>query len=203
MGHGDEKIINCYRDWANLCTGLGLIFGATAIVLLAAGRTNLGAAFMLAAVLCDLLDGTIARASRGRTELESTFGGALDSLSDMLHSGAAPALYIAIHGHFAPWAVLLSIGIVVSGGTRLAYFNSVGLGESGTYTGVPIFFMPVWVVFWTLGLSASTAWEPILVVPIAGMCVAQVSRIQVRKLKGPLLYAFISLVTILIIYLIK
>lgn len=199
----ETKIINCYRDRANLCTGLGLAFGALALVLLAAGRMGFGAAAMCAAVLCDLLDGAIARSSHGRTELDASFGGALDSLSDMLHSGAAPALYIGIQGHFSPWAMLLAVGIVLSGGTRLAYFNSVGLGESGTYTGVPIFFMPIWVILWNLGFKITDVPDVFLIVPVMGMCIAQTSRIQVPKLKGSALYAFCVLVTILILYLIK
>lgn len=92
---------------------------------------------------------------------------------------------------------------MISGGTRLAYFNSVGLGESGTYTGVPIFFMPVWIVLWNLGLSASGAPHISLAIPVAGMCAGQISRIQVPKLKGPALHVFCALVAILILYLLK
>lgn len=78
----------------NLVTMLGLCAGLTAIRFLMAGNFQLAVWLILFSALIDGLDGFLAR----RLQATSDFGAQLDSLSDFLSFGVAPALLIY---HFA------------------------------------------------------------------------------------------------------
>src|SRR6476620_8333103 len=74
----------------NLFTLAALFGGFYAVVMAMDGRFDLAAAGIFCAMVLDSLDGRVAR----MTNTQSTFGEQMDSLSDMVSFGAAPALIV-------------------------------------------------------------------------------------------------------------
>lgn len=73
-----------------LLTAGNLACGITAILCAAHNMLEVGAIMVFAAMVCDLLDGKVARL----TKTEGPFGAELDSLSDVVSFGVAPAILV-------------------------------------------------------------------------------------------------------------
>lgn len=130
----------------NMITAASLFFGFLAMKLALDGRLSEGnsqaflyAAYsILAAAVCDGLDGSVARLTR----TQSAFGVQLDSLCDMVSFGIAPAFLAynyALHGS-ARIGFAACFIYAICGALRLARFNvqsSVGKA-GGNFTGIPI-----------------------------------------------------------------
>lgn len=120
------------------------ICGTVAIFLcldyLAAGdRRLLWIAFLLlpVALACDVLDGYVARLSKTR---QSLFGADLDSLSDVISFGVAPAVLGFTLGLRGGWDMLVLTYFVVCGVSRLARFNVTAAALADTVTGKVMYF---------------------------------------------------------------
>src|SRR5215467_9497461 len=85
-------------------------------------RRFLWTAFVLlpAALVCDILDGYVARLDRSR---QSRLGADLDSLADVISFGVAPAVLGFTLGMRGGWDMLILAFFVVCGISRLARFN--------------------------------------------------------------------------------
>jgi len=105
----------------NLITLLALCSGITAIRLGIEGRYELAIASVMVAVVLDALDGRLARLLKGT----SRFGAELDSLTDFVNFGVAPALLLYIWSlnslRTAGWVIALIYAICCA--LRLARFN--------------------------------------------------------------------------------
>ncbi|MGE3849404.1 MAG: CDP-alcohol phosphatidyltransferase family protein [Gammaproteobacteria bacterium] len=106
-----------------------------------ARHTLFGAAFcLLAALVCDICDGRVARAGGGG----SSFGRELDSLADIISFGVAPAAIAFAAGLDAWLDVAALVFFVLCGLARLARYNvtAEALAEPGRavryYQGTPI-----------------------------------------------------------------
>lgn len=110
------------RLFPNMITIAGLCCGLSSIRFAIDGRWEVAVAFILAAALIDGMDGRVAR-MLGAT---SVFGAQLDSLSDFVCFGVAPALLLytwQLHDiRGIGWAV--SLFFVVCTALRLARFNT-------------------------------------------------------------------------------
>ncbi|KIL44483.1 CDP-diacylglycerol--serine O-phosphatidyltransferase [Jeotgalibacillus soli] len=119
---------------ANMLTLSNLTLGGFATLFITSGQFNLGALLIFIAASMDRLDGMAAR----RFGIESEFGKQLDSMSDMVSFGIAPALLI-YHGILHDLGIsgmLLAIFFIGCGAFRLARFN---ITESSSYfQGLPI-----------------------------------------------------------------
>ncbi len=96
-----------------------------------------GSAILLAAVF-DVLDGRVARLTKGTSE----FGVQYDSLCDLVSFGCAPAVMMYLYGlsHFGRIGWVICFLFMACGALRLARFNvmsSIGKA-SGDFTGLPI-----------------------------------------------------------------
>jgi len=120
----------------NLFTLAALFGGFYAIVMAMNGRFDQSAVGIFCAMVLDSLDGRVAR----MTNTQSTFGEQMDSLSDMVSFGAAPALIVY------EWALkgLGKLGwiaaFVYCAGTmlRLARFNTnIGVVDKRFFQGLP------------------------------------------------------------------
>jgi CDP-diacylglycerol--serine O-phosphatidyltransferase len=109
-----------------------------------ADRSRLWAAFVLlpVALLCDVLDGYVARFNRKR---QSALGADLDSLADIISFGVAPAVLGFTLGLRGGWDVLVLTFFIACGVSRLARFNvtSAVLADEATgkvryFEGTPI-----------------------------------------------------------------
>jgi CDP-diacylglycerol--serine O-phosphatidyltransferase len=90
--------------------------------LAADNRRFLWSAFFLLplALVCDVLDGYIARLDRER---QSALGADLDSLADVISFGVAPAVLGFTLGLRGGWDVMILTYFVICGVSRLARFN--------------------------------------------------------------------------------
>lgn len=118
-------------------TTLNILCGTTAVILSVNRLFEPSAWFIIVAVLCDGMDGKLAR----WTGCESEFGMHLDSLGDLISSGIAPMVLI-YSGFFrsADWTVSwICLLYVFAGAFRLARFNLIQKGDrSHGYIGLPI-----------------------------------------------------------------
>ena len=112
--------------------------GFLACGLAAAGKPELAALTILAAVLMDSLDGALARS----LEAESPFGAELDSLADVVSFGVAPALLAGSllpgNGQVLVWALMAVYPLCAA--WRLARFNVIhndDAEEHGMFVGLP------------------------------------------------------------------
>ncbi len=113
--------------WADLLTIANASCGTIAIFLcldyLATDNARfLWTAFILlpAALVCDVLDGYVARLDKKR---QSVLGADLDSLADVISFGVAPAVLGFTLGLRGGWDMLILTYFVVCGVSRLARFN--------------------------------------------------------------------------------
>ena len=120
----------------NAITLAALFSGFYAIVMAINGRFELACIAVFVAAVLDSLDGRVAR----MTNSQSAFGAQMDSLSDMVSFGAAPALIVYI------WALkdLGKVGFIpafvyISGAAlRLARFNvNIGVVDKRFFQGLP------------------------------------------------------------------
>jgi CDP-diacylglycerol--serine O-phosphatidyltransferase len=89
------------------------------------------------ALVCDVLDGIVARANRRR---QSVLGGDLDSLADVISFGVAPAMLGYTLGLRGGWDMLCLTYFVVCGVSRLARFNVTAAALADADTGKVKYF---------------------------------------------------------------
>ena len=144
--------------------------------------------FIGAAAVFDFLDGAMARLLKAYSKI----GAELDSLSDLVSFGVAPAfLMFNIMGHFAQlsgsdamlWLQYSALLVPVFGALRLARFNVMDVGDT-TFHGLPI---PSAAIF-LIGIAGwvNDYYYPghvIVAVLIALVSVAMVGRFRMFSLK--------------------
>jgi CDP-diacylglycerol---serine O-phosphatidyltransferase len=124
------------KSLPNLFTVGNLFLGIISIILVFNNNPELAAIMVIVAMLLDGLDGRVARA----LNVQSEFGKELDSLSDVISFGVAPAfiMYVVAFSEMNPAAAWLVTGIFpICGALRLARFNVVA-GTPGYFIGLPI-----------------------------------------------------------------
>src|ERR1700730_9399252 len=120
----------------NMFTIGNLFLGIIAIILVFNNNPPLAAMFVIIAMLLDGLDGRVARALNAQSE----FGKELDSLSDVISFGVAPAfiMYQAAFQEINPALAWIVTAIFpICGALRLARFNVID-GIPGYFIGLPI-----------------------------------------------------------------
>jgi CDP-diacylglycerol---serine O-phosphatidyltransferase len=129
-----EKMIA--KSIPNLFTVGNLFLGVISIILSFNGEPNTAALLVIIAMLLDGLDGRVARA----LNVQSEFGKELDSLSDVISFGVAPAfiMYQAAFMETPPALAWIVTAIFpICGALRLARFNVID-GIPGYFIGLPI-----------------------------------------------------------------
>lgn len=124
----------CKAQLANTLTLTNISLGAFAIIHTIKGNLELSLLLIFIAALADRLDGMAAR----KFQIESELGKQLDSMSDIISFGVAPALliYQAGLGSLGASGAFCTVLYIVCGAFRLARFN---ITESSSYfTGLPI-----------------------------------------------------------------
>jgi CDP-diacylglycerol--serine O-phosphatidyltransferase len=120
----------------NLFTVGNLFLGIISIILVFNNNPDLAAIMVIIAMLLDGLDGRVARA----LNVQSEFGKELDSLSDVISFGVAPAFImyvVAFTGLNDATAWIATAIFPICGALRLARFNVVA-GTPGYFIGLPI-----------------------------------------------------------------
>ena len=125
----------------NAVTALALCVGLTSVRFAIAGEWDKAIIAIVAAGVLDGMDGRIARMLRGQTR----FGAELDSLSDVIAFGVAPAIVLHLWSlqHLPRFGWLFALAYAVCMALRLARFNAnIDVEEqphksAGFLTGVP------------------------------------------------------------------
>jgi CDP-diacylglycerol--serine O-phosphatidyltransferase len=122
----------------SLFTCGNMTFGILSMITSIKGNFIPAAWLLVFAMACDILDGRIAR----MTKTTSEFGIQMDSLSDMISFGTAPALlmYMLILNRLGRLGVAITILYVLCSGLRLAKFNVTATKPhpaSNTFSGLP------------------------------------------------------------------
>lgn len=122
----------------NLFTLANAFMGFTAIVHISHNDFWMGAVFILAAGVFDMLDGLVARLTKSASE----FGAMLDSMCDAVSFGVAPSfmLYVVFFASIGEMGILLASLPALAGVIRLARFNVQmnGFEDKYYFTGMPI-----------------------------------------------------------------
>jgi CDP-diacylglycerol--serine O-phosphatidyltransferase len=120
----------------NLFTLAALFGGFYAIVMAINGRFDLAAIGVFCAMVLDSLDGRIAR----MTNTQSAFGEQMDSLSDMVSFGAAPAIisYVWALQSLGRWGWIAAFVYCACAALRLARFNvNTAVVDKRYFQGLP------------------------------------------------------------------
>jgi CDP-diacylglycerol--serine O-phosphatidyltransferase len=166
----------------NMFTIGNLFLGIIAIILVFNDNPPLAAMFVIIAMLLDGLDGRVARALNAQSE----FGKELDSLSDVISFGVAPAfiMYVVAFkdvvniNEATTWIVTAIFPIC--GALRLARFNVVA-GTPGYFIGLPI--PAAGGVLCTLALFAKELNPYILLLSTLLLSFLMVSRVKYPNFK--------------------
>ena len=178
----------------NLVTILGLCAGLTAIRFALVERWEIAVGLILFAAVIDGLDGLIAR----RLDAASPFGAELDSLSDFVNFGVAPA--VVVYGFAlqelgdAGWvfALVFAIGCCL----RLARFN-VGRAAPEAparthFTGVPapagalLGLLPVYLSLGGVWATENMPWAVALWLGLVGaLMVSRLATLSPKALRVP------------------
>jgi CDP-diacylglycerol---serine O-phosphatidyltransferase len=121
----------------NLFTAMNMFCGFLSIISASQGNYIYASWLIVVASLFDALDGAMARLTNSSSEL----GVELDSLSDVISFGAAPAflIYTVYLFDFNAWGVIIASLPMISGGFRLARFNVQLVGfDKSFFKGLPI-----------------------------------------------------------------
>jgi CDP-diacylglycerol--serine O-phosphatidyltransferase len=164
----------------NAVTLANIALGFVGMVAAAQHQFERSVVLLFCAALCDLADGKLARA----LDATSQFGMELDSLSDMVSFGIAPAVLV----YLSVLHVLGVVGMVIAaiyplcGALRLARYNS-DTGPLGkvTFLGVPIPIAAGYIWSMVMVRDGLPAW--MIAVGTISMAVAMVSTLKVPKFR--------------------
>jgi CDP-diacylglycerol--serine O-phosphatidyltransferase len=184
----------------NMLTMLNLASGMTGIRFAMEGKWKEAVLAIAVGAVFDLLDGRIAR----MLNAQSKFGEELDSLSDVVSFGVAPAMILYLwsldDARTFGWMAALVMGVCAA--LRLARFNTM-LGAAAEkppfaynyFTGVPApagAFLALLPLIATLEVGEGWFDSPVLVVPwtvgVAGLMISAVPTFSLKGLRIPQRY---------------
>lgn len=196
----------------NLFTSMNMFCGFVSVIYSTEAKFFDAAVLIIIAAVFDALDGIMARLTKSSSE----FGVELDSLSDLVSFGVAPAflIYQSYLHQYPIWGIVISSLLMVFGGYRLARFNVQLVGFDKSYfTGLPIPSSAITVAAFNLAFYNETSYtEPFdsFIIPLVLMLsFLMVSRIRYNTLpkftpKGmkehPYIFAFIVLSVFALIF---
>ncbi|WP_153730606.1 CDP-diacylglycerol--serine O-phosphatidyltransferase [Sporosarcina obsidiansis] len=160
---------------ANIITLFNLSLGIIAILLVLKGHGHMSLMFIFFAAIFDRFDGMVAR----HYHAESLFGKELDSLSDLVSFGVAPAILI----YEVALSQTLWIGVtavifyILAGAVRLARYNVEEF--DGTFFGLPITAAGVLLTLSYFAVPYIQA--PYFVIFMGVLAWLMVSRIRIAK----------------------
>lgn len=155
-----------------------LFLGIIAMILAYENKPQYAAIMVIISMLLDGLDGRIARL----LNTQSDFGKELDSLSDVISFGVAPAfiMYVAVLNDYGYFGWVVTALFPIAGALRLARFN-VNPGIPGYFIGLPI--TAAGGVLATLSLYYETFNASVLIVSMIFLSYLMVSNIKYPNFK--------------------
>ena len=166
----------------SLFTVLNMFSGFMSVIHASRGEFVPASWFIVLAAGFDSLDGVMARITKSSSE----FGVEIDSLSDMVSFGAAPAflvfqLYFHLIGGFG---ILISSMLMVFAGLRLARFNVQLVGfDKDHFVGLPVPMSALTVASLVLTYYSETAGLNAVAASLLPWMVVALSLLMVSKVK--------------------
>lgn len=149
-----------------ILTYIGVAFAFAGIAFSVAERVAAAMVCLIAAGICDLFDGAIARRCK-RDETEKEFGVQIDSLADTVGFLALPTvLGLRLMADIGVFGYPIILGYILCGIIRLAWFNTSAAAE-GTrthYDGLPVTYSAlIFPILWAVlgffeGAPAAVFW---------------------------------------------
>lgn len=173
----------------NMFTAMNLFSGFLSIINASEGNYFYAAWLIIIAAIFDALDGAVARLTKSSSEL----GVELDSLSDIVSFGAAPAflLYSTHLFEYNTVGTLVSASLILAGGFRLARYNVQLTGfEKNFFKGLPIPISAITIStfvlsFYEMDLGFSAPYNDIVIPLVLSLSVLMVSRIKYDTIPKP------------------
>ena len=138
-----------FYDYTVILTYLGALAGLLGISLSMSSKFLGAILCMAAALVCDTLDGMVARRKKNRTRQEMLFGIQIDSLCDLISFGLCPSVLFYMLGMNSLFDKLLLACYCLCCVIRLGYFNVLAteaeLGTKGDFHGLPVVCLDVMV----------------------------------------------------------
>ena len=182
----------------NAVTLANIALGFLGILAAAQGHFRRAVMLLFAAALCDLADGRLARAL-GAT---SHFGRELDSLSDMVSFGVAPAVlaYLAVLAPLGVGGLVVAAIFPLAGAVRLARYNiDTSDGRDLAFQGLPIPIAASYVWSFVIMRGAMPDWLPAAgVLLISALMVSTVKIPKFRRGGLPVSLMFVGLGTFIL-----
>lgn len=152
----DQMIAKCLPSFFTIGN---LFAGIVSILFVYNGKMKQAVLLIILAMVMDSVDGYAAR----RLNAESEFGKVLDSLSDLVSFGIAPAflMYVTIIHELQTAGILLTALFPVCGALRLARFHTQKSAPN-TFIGMPIPAAGCILAILALFTPMIHKWEPIL-----------------------------------------
>lgn len=123
-------------DRANWMTYFGLISSIIGICMCYLNKIEIAIICLMVSGICDSFDGTIA--NKIRKGKSNAFGVQLDSLADIVSSGIFPIIICMSLGFHAIPSIIVYVIFIISGITRLAYYNVNNHLDKENFIGLPI-----------------------------------------------------------------
>ncbi len=195
-----QQSLPLFKIVPNMITLLALISGITSVQKAMTGDFDTAVMLLIVAGIFDVMDGTIARALKAQSE----FGAQLDSLSDFLAFGVAPALilYEWTLGDAGKLGWIAAVVFPVAAALRLARFNvmskttqDIALWKKRFFTGVPtpagaiLCLFPLYVWFLSPetfeGFSWATPLVAVWAIVVAALMVSRIPTFSVKYIRIP------------------
>ncbi len=116
------KAIGFY-NYTVILTYTGMICAFVSILMALNYRFWDSLIFLMISGLCDMFDGAIASTNKKRSDAEKRFGIQIDSLSDLVSFGVAPALFVYMICDKNLMAGIIGACFVLAALIRLAFYN--------------------------------------------------------------------------------
>lgn len=156
-----KKYFLGYANMANCITMFGLLLSLSSGVFAFGRNIKLSVTLFIAAGICDLFDGVIARKIK-RTDDEKKYGIQLDTTVDTVSFGIIPAVIVLSVAGSAWYTLTICAFYVICAVTRLSYFGATVDTNTGVkhYRGLPVTYivliLPIVMIFGSAIASIST-----------------------------------------------
>ena len=185
-------------DLPNLVTLAGLCVGFVAVALTVRRQFTGAMSLALVAIIIDQADGALARRDANRSEAKRAFGAHLDCYADFVSKGVFPAMFLLIMVDFAGiyWTVALLHLIAIA-----VRYSHEFVPNARPYGLSPDYSIVVFAIGYLVAPTLGGGYLPALAAAMLLLAALSVSKMEVPKLRGPALGAFVGLLVALTVLL--
>lgn len=185
-----------YYNKSVILTYLGVCFGIFGMNLAFSGEILYAFLCLLAAGICDIFDGPIARKCK-RSKKEKMFGIEIDSLADIVNFVVFPIVIFHCMGYNEWYHNVIYTMLALGGVIRLGYFNVEALsfhlgGPVKYYSGLPVtttsYIFPI--AYLTSFFLEKSHFDFFMTLVVLVVSILFTYNFKIKKLTGNVLYLF-------------